>query len=99
MVREAKKEDLDKLLKLYLFLHEDSVPEYDTHLEKTWDQIIEDPNHHLIVNEIDGQMSLFDFATEEQKEDLKITLPKVEDFDKDFLFMSLIYKSFKSFNP
>ena len=56
MVREAKKEDLDKLLKLYLFLHEDSVPEYDTHLEKTWDQIIEDPNHHLIVNEIDGQI-------------------------------------------
>ncbi len=54
MVREAKKEDLDKLLKLYLFLHEDSVPEYDTHLEKTWEQIIEDPNHHLIVNEIDG---------------------------------------------
>ena len=54
MVREVKKEDLDELLKLYLFLHEDSVPEYDTHLEKTWEQIIEDPNHHLIVNEIDG---------------------------------------------
>ncbi len=56
MVREVKKEDLDELLKLYLFLHEDSVPEYDTHLAKTWDQIIEDPNHHLIVNEIDGQI-------------------------------------------
>ena len=56
MVREAGKEDLDALLKLYLFLHEDSVPEYDVHLEKTWDQIIEDPNHHLIVNEIDGQI-------------------------------------------
>jgi DNA polymerase-3 subunit alpha len=36
-------------------------------------------------NEIDGQMSLFDFATEEQKEDLKITLPKVEEFDKEML--------------
>ena len=56
MVREAGKEDLDALLKLYLFLHEDSVPEYDVHLEKTWDQIIEDSNHHLIVNEIDGQI-------------------------------------------
>ncbi len=56
MVREARKEDLDALLKLYLFLHEDSIPELNVHLEKTWNQIIEDPNHHLIVNEIDGQI-------------------------------------------
>ena len=56
MVREAGKEDLDALLKLYLFLHEDSIPELNAHLEKTWDQIIEDPNHHLVVNEIDGQI-------------------------------------------
>ena len=56
MVREAKKEDLYALLKLYLFLHEDSIPELNRHLEKTWNQIIEDLNHHLIVNEIDGQI-------------------------------------------
>ena len=56
MVREVVKEDLDALLDLYLFLHEDSIPEHDNHLEKTWTQIIEDPNHHLIVNEIDGQI-------------------------------------------
>lgn len=56
MVREAKKEDLDAVLNLYLFLHEDSVPEHDTHLEKTWDRIIDDPDHHLIVNEIDGKI-------------------------------------------
>ena len=56
MVREARKEDLDALLKLYLFLHEDSIPEYNAHLEKIWAQIIEDPNHHLIVNEIDGRI-------------------------------------------
>ena len=35
MVREARKEDLDALLKLYLFLHEDSIPELNAHLEKT----------------------------------------------------------------
>ncbi len=34
MVREARKEDLDALLKLYLFLHEDSIPELNVHLEK-----------------------------------------------------------------
>jgi GNAT superfamily N-acetyltransferase len=56
MVRESRKEDLDAFLKLYLFLHEDSIPDYNDHLEKTWDQIIEDPNHHLIVNEIDGKI-------------------------------------------
>ncbi len=56
MIREAKKEDLGELLKLYLFLHEDSIPEQSERLEKTWNQIIEDPNHHLIVNEIDGRI-------------------------------------------
>ena len=56
MVREARKEDLDELLQLYLFLHEDSIPELNAHLEKTWNQIIEDPNHHLNVNEIDDQI-------------------------------------------
>ena len=56
MVREVVKEDLDSLLELYLFLHEDSIPERDKHLEETWEQIIEDPNHHLLVNEIDGQI-------------------------------------------
>ena len=56
MIREAIKEDLDAMLKLYLFLHENSIPEHNTHLEKTWDQIIGDPDHHLIVNEIEGQI-------------------------------------------
>ncbi len=56
MVREAKKSDLDAKLELYLDLHEDSIPEKDEHLRKTWKQIIEDPNHHLIVNAIDGKI-------------------------------------------
>lgn len=54
MVREAKREDLKGLLELYLFLHEDSIPEKNEYLEKTWETILNDPNHHLIVNEIDG---------------------------------------------
>ena len=56
MVREAVQDDLDAILELYLFLHEDSVPEKDKHLRKTWMQIIQDPNHHLIVNELDGKI-------------------------------------------
>ena len=56
MVREAVKEDLDPILELYLCLHEESIPEKDAHIEDTWDQIIEDRNHHLIVNEVDGKI-------------------------------------------
>ena len=56
MVREARKDDLDALLELYLFLHEDSIPEHDQHLRDTWNLIMKDENHHLIVNEMDGQI-------------------------------------------
>ncbi len=54
MVREVKKEELAEVLNLYLHLHETSVPEQSEHLSVTWNQIIEDQNHHLIVNVIDG---------------------------------------------
>ena len=56
MVREAVITDLDAILDLYLYLHEESLPEKDEHLKNTWMQIIQDTNHHLIVNEIDGKI-------------------------------------------
>lgn len=56
MVREAVKEDLHELLGLYLFLHETDIPENSKHLENTWKTIIEDENHHIIVNEINGKI-------------------------------------------
>ena len=56
MVREAVKSDLDAILELYLFLHEDSIPEKDEHLRDTWARIIQDPNHHLIVNVVDDKI-------------------------------------------
>lgn len=56
MLREACKNDLKEILELYLFLHETDVPEESEHLEKTWDEIITDSNHHLIVCEIDGKI-------------------------------------------
>ena len=42
MVREAEKQDLDELLKLYLFLHEDSIPENNEHLRNTWIRILQE---------------------------------------------------------
>ncbi len=56
MVREAEKNDLNALLELYLFLHEDSIPEPGKDLENTWAQITDDKNHHLIVNEVGGKI-------------------------------------------
>lgn len=56
MVREAKKEDLNGILELYLCLHEDSIPEQSEYLSDTWRQILEDENHHLIVNDMDGKI-------------------------------------------
>ena len=56
MVREAGENDLDAVLELYLFLHEDRIPEKDEHLEEIWGQIMQDPNHHLIVNEVEGKI-------------------------------------------
>ena len=56
MLREACKNDLKEILELYLFLHETDVPEESEHLKSTWEEIVTDPNHHLIVYEIDGKI-------------------------------------------
>ncbi len=56
MIREADKKDLDSLLQLYLYLHEDSIPLTDEHLLNTWEQIISDPNHHIIIKEQNGMI-------------------------------------------
>ena len=56
MVREEGKEDLYELLNLYLFLHEKDIPENSSRLENTWKTIIEDKNHHIIVNEINDKI-------------------------------------------
>ena len=52
-VREACQNDLQEILKLYLFLHETTVPENNDRLKKTWNKIMEDHDHHLIVCELD----------------------------------------------
>ena len=56
MVREAISTDINEILELYLSLHEDSVPGDGERLRDVWSQILADPNHHLLVNEQDGQL-------------------------------------------
>ena len=56
MIREAKQSDLNEILQLYLLLHETNVPQESEQLRKTWDSIINDENHHLIIGEVDGKI-------------------------------------------
>ena len=56
MVREIDENELSKLLNLYLCLHEKSVPEMTEHLKTTWETIIKDKNHHIIVNVVDNKI-------------------------------------------
>lgn len=56
MVREIKFDELNSLLELYLYLHENSIPKETEHLKETWNDIMNDSNHHIIVNEIDGKV-------------------------------------------
>lgn len=56
MVREINANELSQLLELYLHLHEKSVPQISEHLSTTWNRILQDENHHIIVKEIDNKI-------------------------------------------
>ena len=56
MVREIRENDLNNILELYLHLHEDSIPEMSENLKNTWNTILQDENHHIIVKEVDGKI-------------------------------------------
>ncbi|MBQ5591502.1 MAG: GNAT family N-acetyltransferase [Clostridia bacterium] len=56
MVREVYENELIKVLELYLHLHEETIPEMTKHLESTWNTIMQDRNHHIIVKEIDSKI-------------------------------------------
>ena len=56
MVREANKSDLQEILELYLHLHAKEVPDNSELLRNTWDKILSDKDHHLLVYEFDGKI-------------------------------------------
>ncbi len=56
MVREIRENELQALLELYLFLHETEVPEMTAHLRETWEAILADENHHIIIKEAEGKI-------------------------------------------
>ncbi|MDE6133308.1 MAG: GNAT family N-acetyltransferase [Oscillospiraceae bacterium] len=54
MIREINENDLDGLLRLYTQLHDNSIPPKTAGLSALWENILADPNHHIIVAEEDG---------------------------------------------
>lgn len=55
-IREAIKDDLLDLLELYTQLHNNSMPEMGIALEKIWNGIISDNNHHVIIGFRDNKL-------------------------------------------
>ena len=56
MVREIEKDDLEGLLRLYMQLHNNPLPEKTAELLQIWDTIFQDENHHVIVAEENGKI-------------------------------------------
>ncbi|HWR23124.1 MAG TPA: GNAT family N-acetyltransferase [Feifaniaceae bacterium] len=54
-IREAAQEDLIGLLELYTHLHGNPMPEPDEKLRQVWDGILNDPNHHILLGELEGK--------------------------------------------
>ena len=54
MIRLAQAHDLPQLLELYTHLHNNPIP--DEAPIELWQEIIADPNHHIIVAEQDGKL-------------------------------------------
>ncbi len=57
MIREILKDDLDGLLRLYMQLHNNPMPEKTVELLQIWDNIFQDKNHHVIVAEENGEIT------------------------------------------
>ncbi len=56
MVREIEKDDFEGLMRLYMQLHDNKMPETNSSVLELWNQIIEDGNHHIIVAEEEGKL-------------------------------------------
>ena len=48
MIRELLPQDLESLLKLYTHLHANPIPDPSPSLDALWQEIMTDPQHHII---------------------------------------------------
>ena len=50
MVREITHQDFDDLMRLYTQLHDNPFPKKTDEVMQTWERIVSDSNHHIIVD-------------------------------------------------
>lgn len=56
MIREITSADFDGLMRLYMQLHDNPFPEKTDEVLSVWNSILNDPAHHIIVAEEDGEI-------------------------------------------
>lgn len=56
MIREIRDEDFEGLMLLYMQLHDNPMPKRTTEIMELWKRILNDPDHHIIVAELDGKI-------------------------------------------
>lgn len=56
MVREITDSDFDGLMRLYMQLHDNPMPEKTDEIMDLWRSILNDKNHHIIVAEVGGEI-------------------------------------------
>ncbi|MDE5569086.1 MAG: GNAT family N-acetyltransferase [Ruminococcus sp.] len=56
MIREINRNDFRGLMKLYMQLHDNPMPDETVEITELWNRIVDDKNHHIIVAEEDGKI-------------------------------------------
>ncbi|MDD6395700.1 MAG: GNAT family N-acetyltransferase [Firmicutes bacterium] len=56
MVREITDSDFEGLMRLYMQLHDNPLPEKTDEIMDLWHSILNDKNHHIIVAEVGGEI-------------------------------------------
>lgn len=56
MIREINNNDYTGLMKLYMQLHNNPMPEQSEDFIEMWNRILNDKDHHIIVAEEDGKI-------------------------------------------
>lgn len=54
MIREINRDDFKGLMKLYMQLHDNPMPNETSEITGLWNRIVDDKNHHIIVAEENG---------------------------------------------
>ena len=55
-IREIARSDLEHVLKLYMQLHDNPLPDQLERIQSIWESILSDSNHHIVVADSDGKI-------------------------------------------